>query len=181
MSRIDLAYKRHRRAEAKAQRIALKTLHKRLPEGTISSRGVKAPSTSLLTYLKRSAKPTLYTSDERSLKVALPTNQFGRHFSRDDLINAESKIGSTIFGPIPEGHRREFFHDKNNIWIWHEDWLDHEENLHQITVRYEVRPSGIYKKVSAGRYIQLVGAELENFCQATHVYLYLIKHKLMLM
>lgn len=95
--------------------------------------------------------------------------------SRLDLINAESRLGSAIFGPIPEGHRREFFHDQQNIWIWYEDWQDQSHNSHQMTVRYEVRQSGIYKKVSAGKYFKLEGDELDNFRKATHAYLYMVK------
>lgn len=95
--------------------------------------------------------------------------------TRADLINAESRLGSAIFGPIPAGHRREFFHDRQNIWIWHEDWQDQTEQLHQMTVRYEVRTSGVYKKISTGKYLRLEGDELENFRRATHAYLYLVK------
>lgn len=95
--------------------------------------------------------------------------------SRDELINAESRLGSQIFGPIPAGHRREFFHYRRGIWIWHEDWTDAKRKDHDLTVRYEVRPSGIYKKIAAGKYFKLEGAELENFRQATHAYLMMIK------
>lgn len=98
--------------------------------------------------------------------------------TRADLINAESRLGSTIFGPIPAGHRREFFHDQKNIWIWHEDWYDGQHNPHQMTVRYEVRTSGIYKKVATGKYLKLEGEELDNFRKATHAYLYVIKKNL---
>lgn len=98
--------------------------------------------------------------------------------TRADLINAESRLGSKIFGPIPEGHRREFFHDQQNIWIWHESWLDDVQHHRQMTVRYEVRPSGVYKKLSAGRYVKLEGDELENFRRATHAYLRTIKQNL---
>ncbi len=111
-------------------------------------------------------------------KISTTAQRARRRPSRAELINAESKLGSTIFGPVPDGHRREFFHDRENIWIWHEDWLDQNQHTHQVTVRYEVRPSGIYKKISAGKYIQLEGAELENFRQATKVYLHIIKQKL---
>ncbi len=95
--------------------------------------------------------------------------------TKDDLINAESRLGSTIFGPIPAGHRREFFHDQENIWIWFESWHDETGRPHQLTVRYEVRTSGVYKKISAGAYFKLAGDELENFRRATHAYLGLIK------
>lgn len=107
----------------------------------------------------------------------VPTRILRRRPSRAELINAESRLGSTIFGPVPAGHRREFFHDQANVWIWHEAW-DDGRTSHQITVRYEVRPAGVFKKVSTGKYTQLVGEELENFRRATHVYLHLIKQKL---
>lgn len=118
--------------------------------------------------LKKHAKSTV--KPKRRLRFRRP--------SRADLINAESRLGSTIFGPIPEGHRREFFHDRENIWIWHESWTDSEHHARQLTVRYEVRPSGVYKKLSAGRYFKLEGAELENFLKATRTYLRLIKQHL---
>ena len=98
-----------------------------------------------------------------------------RELTHADLINAESRLGSTIFGPIPAGHRREFFHDQENIWIWFESWHDETGRPHQLTVRYEVRTSGVYKKISAGAYFKLAGDELENFRRATHAYLGLIK------
>lgn len=95
--------------------------------------------------------------------------------SHSDLINAESRLGSTIFGPIPAGHRREFFHDRQGVWIWHEDWQDATSGERQLTVRYEVRKSGVYKKISAGNYFKLEGGELENFRRAAHAYLKVIK------
>lgn len=95
--------------------------------------------------------------------------------TRGDLINAESRLGSTIFGPVPAGHRREFFHDQENIWIWFESWHDETDHPRQLTVRYEVRPSGVYKKISAGAYFKLAGDELENFRRATHAYLHIVK------
>lgn len=104
-----------------------------------------------------------------------PPFRFTTKPSRADLINAESRLGSSIFGPIPSGHRREFFHDRENVWIWHEDWQDAERQSHQLTVRYEVRTSGVYKKVTAGQYLKLEGEELANFCRATRAYLYMVK------
>ncbi len=114
----------------------------------------------------------------RSTRRMLARTKRGHRPSRAELINAESRLGSTIFGPIPAGHRREFFHDQQNIWIWHENWTDADRHVRQMTVRYEVRPSGVYKKLSAGKYIKLEAAELENFRQATHVYLHTIKRNL---
>lgn len=98
-----------------------------------------------------------------------------RELTHADLINAESRLGSTIFGPIPAGHRREFFHDRQGVWIWHEDWQDATAGERELTVRYEVRKSGVYKKISAGNYFKLEGGELENFRRAAHAYLKVIK------
>lgn len=112
----------------------------------------------------------------QSLALSLPLSfNFATKPSRADLINAESRLGSSIFGPIPAGHRREFFHDRKNVWIWHEDWQDAAQQPRQLTVRYEVRTSGVYKKVAAGKYLKLEGDELSNFRRATRAYLYLVK------
>lgn len=129
--------------------------------------------------LTRSPRPSRIS--EASIQIPHPgPHTLPAHPSRADLINAESRLGSTIFGPVPAGHRREFFHDQENIWIWHEDWSDitpddGQTHSHQLTVRYEVRTSGVYKKVSAGSYFKLEGEELENFRRATHAYLHVIK------
>lgn len=95
-----------------------------------------------------------------------------------ELINAESNLGRTLFGPIPAGRRREFFNHKRNVWIWHESWYDQVGHPHVTTIRYEVRPSGVFKRVGRGKYQQLQGHELNNFRHATHAYLRLIKQKL---
>ena len=99
-------------------------------------------------------------------------------FSIDDLINAESELGRTLFGPIPAGHQREFFAAKKNVWIWHESWKDQFGKLQEMTIRYEVRPTGIYKKPNDGSYQKIEGAELNNFRQAARSYLNLVKTKL---
>ena len=98
--------------------------------------------------------------------------------SYDDLINAESALGRTLFGPIPAGHQREFFKHKENVWIWYESWLDEVGKEQTITIRYEVRPAGVYKKVAGSSYKKLEGAELNNFRMAAKNYLNLVKTKL---
>lgn len=118
---------------------------------------------------------TAHQAKERPLPSSVFAKRTKTKPTRADLINAESRLGSQLFGQIPAGHRREFFHDKKNIWIWHEDWVDENEHERQMTIRYEVRTSGVYKKVAAGKYFRLEGAELENFRKATHAYLYVIK------
>ncbi len=47
---------------------------------------------------------------DRILKFAGIQNQEDRDTKLyNDLIRHEAKIGGTIFGPVPKGHRREFF------------------------------------------------------------------------
>lgn len=96
----------------------------------------------------------------------------------NDLVNAESALGRTLFGPIPDGRQREFFKSKDNVWIWYENWTDEIGNPQDLTIRYEVRPEGVFKKVAGGIYERIEGAELENFRQAAKNYLELVKTKL---
>ena len=95
-----------------------------------------------------------------------------------NLINAESELGRTLFGPIPFGHQREFFEHKKNVWIWHDGWLDEKGGLQGITIRYEVKPNGVFKKVAGKPYTRIEGDELENFRHAAKMYLDLIKTNL---
>ena len=95
----------------------------------------------------------------------------------EDKINAESELGRTIFGPIPAGHQREFFEHKKNVWIWHESWLESGQ-MQEITLRYEVRPDGVFKKANGSAYYKIEGEELSNFVAAARKYLSLIKTEL---
>lgn len=99
-------------------------------------------------------------------------------FNYDELINAESALGRTLFGPIPEGHQREFFATKKNVWIWYEAWTNPAGALQDMLVRYEVRPTGVYKRAGKGNYERIVGDELDNFRSAVRSYLSLVKSKL---
>lgn len=166
--------------------------------GAITGAGVKKPKKSLrpkkllqsrkssttkvvaAKAVKTSRPKKSSRSSSNAMSKSAPRAQRRRRqqLTRGDLINAESRLGSKIFGPIPAGHRREFFHDQQNIWIWHEAWTDDEGHDRQMTVRYEVRPSGVYKKLSAGKYVKLEKSELENFRRATHAYLETIKRDL---
>ena len=86
------------------------------------------------------------------------------------FLDAESELGSQLFGPIPAGVERKFFHStKKNVWIWYENGT---------TIRYEVRPQGIYKRVNSGAFVKLAGSELTNFRNATKNYLSLVKSHL---
>lgn len=111
-------------------------------------------------------------------RLKKPAKTYSNKLHLEDLINAESELGRTLFGPIPAGHQREFFISHKNVWIWHENWTDEFGKLQELTVRYEVHPTGVYKKPTGGTYQRLEGAELDNFRQAARGYLNLVKTKL---
>lgn len=91
-------------------------------------------------------------------------------FTERELISQESKIGARLFGPIPAGHRREFFCLDDTNWIWHEAWKDEKGVDKETTVRYEVNQHGILKVQERARYSYLEGQELSNFVEAVQAY-----------
>ncbi|MBR2836878.1 hypothetical protein IKE79_00800 [Candidatus Saccharibacteria bacterium] len=120
--------------------------------------------------------PSVWTLHAPDAK--LDAARYSNRLSYDDLLVAESELGRTIFGPIPEGHQREFFKHRKNVWLWHESWTNAVGMTEQMTIRYEVRPTGVYKKAIGGAYQKLEGAELDNFCNAVRSYYNLVKTKL---
>ena len=90
--------------------------------------------------------------------------------SRRQLIQAESEIGRTLFGPIAKNARREFFCLDADTWIWHEEWFDNDGKKHARTTRYEVRGGEVIKAQDGERRVYVTGDELENLVRAAHLY-----------
>lgn len=86
-----------------------------------------------------------------------------------ELLRVESKIGGRLFGPIPKGHRREFFCLDEYTWIWHEEWLENGKRK-VVTTRYEVRPNDILKIQDGQVYQHLSENETRNFYRAVGLY-----------
>lgn len=103
---------------------------------------------------------------------------YSNRLSYQELLNAESSLGRTLFGPIPDGHQREFFESKKNVWIWHESYKDQLGQDYDMTIRYEVHPNGVFKSQNGAEYQKITGAELDNFRQAAAAYLDIVKTKL---
>lgn len=103
---------------------------------------------------------------------------YSNRISPDELMNMESQWGGILFGPIPAGHQRNFFEYKKNVWIWYEGWPGKNGNLESMTVRYEVRPAGVFKRVNSQKYEKITGQELDYFRATLHQYLKLMKTKL---
>lgn len=89
--------------------------------------------------------------------------------TRRKLIEMESAVGGQLFGPVPDGARREFFCLDDTTWMWYEQWRENGQ-LKQTTVRYEIQQQGILKVQEGPRYSYLQGAELENFMNAIRAY-----------
>jgi hypothetical protein len=86
------------------------------------------------------------------------------------LIHHEAKIGGQLFGPIPDGTRREFFCLDRHTWVWHEEWTDKAGQRHIMTTRYDVRPDGVLKSQGGQSYRRLAGVEANNFYKALEMY-----------
>lgn len=86
-----------------------------------------------------------------------------------DLIRKEAQIGGELFGPVPRGHRREFFCLDERTWVWHEEWIDSAHRPHSKTTRYEVHSDRVLK-VQNGEYYQLESDEALNLYRAAQLY-----------
>ncbi len=108
--------------------------------------------------------------DRQADNFRMPKNYSAPTITERDLLRQESKIGANLFGPIPKGHRREFFCLDESTWIWHEEWKDEKGVERELTTRYEVHPNGILKVTDGPRYQFIEGDELDNLVAATRLY-----------
>ena len=104
------------------------------------------------------------------LKVIMGDREVQRHADLySNLIRHEARIGGEILGPVPQGHRREFFCLDERTLVWHEEWLDKSKQRHTRTTRYDVRPDGILK-AQAGQYQRLTPDEDARLRQVVRLY-----------
>lgn len=96
--------------------------------------------------------------------------RFFKKMEASELLDLESELGSQIFGPTPNGIRREFFNLNENSWIWHEEYTDGNGILRKLTTRYEIRADKVVKIQPGPRYFEVTGQELENFHRAVLAY-----------
>jgi hypothetical protein len=99
-----------------------------------------------------------------------PTVSARKKLTERDLIRMESKIGGQLFGPVPKGHRREFFCLDEHTWIWYEEWVDANGKAQSVTTRYEVHQNNILKVQDGHPYQVVEGVELQNLAMATRKY-----------
>jgi len=92
-----------------------------------------------------------------------------------NLIRHEAKIGGQLFGPTPQGTRREFFCLDERTWVWHEEWTDENGKQQIVTTRYTIRPDGILKSQNSNHYVKVSDEEAKRLCLAAKMYLQRIK------
>jgi hypothetical protein len=93
-----------------------------------------------------------------------------KKMSERELIQLESNIGRELFGPVPKGHRREFFCLDEKTCIWYESYKDANGKDVEETTRYEIQGDKILKAQGGARYNYLEGAELKNLLVAIGMY-----------
>ncbi|MFZ1257862.1 MAG: hypothetical protein WAQ25_00110 [Candidatus Saccharimonas sp.] len=100
----------------------------------------------------------------------VPKNRPLKKLTERELLRLESAIGAQLFGPIPEGRRREFFCLDATTWIWHEEWVGVDKKLNTSTIKYEITEQGVLKTQPGARYSYLEGQELQNFALSIRMY-----------
>lgn len=116
---------------------------------------------------------SLLTGDDTKVNndwLKMPKKRAFKQLTERELIRLEAEIGATLFGPLPRGHRREFFCLDATTWIWHEEWVDSSRKLQVATTRYEVQEGGILKVQEGARYSYVEGQELDNLTMAIRMY-----------
>lgn len=86
------------------------------------------------------------------------------------LLHYEARLGGELFGPIPQGGRREFFCLDERTWVWHEEWVDTNGKRQVMTTRYDVRPNIVLKSQGAHSYQALTQDEARNLYHAIQLY-----------
>ncbi len=103
--------------------------------------------------------------------LKLPKGSGGKKLrSERELIQMESKIGSELFGPIPNGHQREFFCLDEKTYIWYEAYKDADGKQIESTTRYELQGDKVLKAQAGARYSYIEGEELKNLSLAIEMY-----------
>lgn len=89
---------------------------------------------------------------------------------RQGLLRHEARVGGTVFGEVPKGHKRDFFCLDEHTWVWHEEWIDEHGKRHIVSTRYDVRPDGILKSQNGGHYQEIGREEAYRLRDAAELY-----------
>lgn len=95
-----------------------------------------------------------------------------------EFIRKEAKMGGELFGPVPEGVRREFFCLDKRTWIWHEEWTDENGHRRVVTTRYDIRANGVLKAQDGQPYRFVKGEEAKRLYKAARTYVHRARNEL---
>jgi len=95
-----------------------------------------------------------------------------------ELLRKAAKMGGELFGPVPEGVRREFFCLNKHTWVWHEEWTDENGQQHVVTTRYDLRPNGILKAQDGQPYRFIGKEEARRLYKAARMYTLMVHNEL---
>lgn len=116
-------------------------------------------------------KQLIYVNDPLKHLLRTPNHRQSSELTERQLIQLESQVSQTIFGPLPNGVlKREFFNLDRKTWIWHEERDIGDGQIKEMTTRYEILPSGVLKVVPGPKYRFIDGVELQNFISAVQSY-----------
>jgi len=108
---------------------------------------------------------------KKLLSIIMPADPKARDAEiHRNILRDNARMGGALFGPIPEGHRREFFCLDRHTWIWHEEWIDAHGMRQVRTTRYDVRPHGIFKAQDGQPYQPLSVEETRRLHEAAWHY-----------
>jgi hypothetical protein len=108
---------------------------------------------------------------KKVLSVLMPSDPNTRNANiYRNIIREAARMGGTLFGPVPEGSRREFFCLDEHTWVWHEEWTDANHIRQVRTTRYDVRPHGIFKAQDGQPYQPLTTEEMHRLYAAGRQY-----------
>lgn len=124
-----------------------------------------------MSVLKKALTLLIGNSDELAyLKMPKKGDRSLKGLTERELIQLESEIGRELFGPIPKGHRREFFNLDPTTWIWYEEYVGPDGKQHSTTTRYEIQDKAVLKAQEGARYSYIEGEELKNLLLAVRMY-----------
>lgn len=123
-----------------------------------------------MSVLKKALTLLVGNTDELAYLKMPKRTQSLKRMSERELIQLESGIGRDLFGPVPKGHRREFFCLDEKTCIWYEAYKDANGKDVESTTRYEIQGDRILKAQEGARYSYLEGTELKNLLLAINMY-----------
>ncbi len=109
------------------------------------------------------------TNDISYLKMP-KTSGASKKITERELIQRESNVGRELFGPVPAGHRREFFCLDEKTCVWYEEYKDQKGKPVTHTTRYEIQGDRVLKAQDGAKYSYLEGPELKNLLTAINLY-----------